>query len=841
MKRRLFALVVLTIALASVTPSTYAKESRPLAEALEELRAQGMRLLWGSNVVRADMMSEEPPESESLRERLDALLAPHKLTAREAEDGILVVVVIRSGSIVGTVVDAETNRPIGGAEVEIDGLPATRTGQDGAYRLDDVPEGKFVLAVRRAGYVIDSRPGRAIAAESVRVDVQLRPVEKTLEHMTVVPSRVSLLDDDPAPEVLWTRDEVNRLPHLSDDLFRAISRLSGVASSDFSADFHIRGGERSEVLVLIDGLRVYDPFHLKDFQNVFSIFDSNATGSVEMTSGGFTADYGDRMSGVIEISSVVPSDRRTMLGVSFEKLHFLSQGRFHGGESEWLVSARRGYLDLLLDTVSTEDNDIDVDPKYLDLFAKVRRRVGRSGLLSFNVLAAADDVTFRSDEDDDDLTSSWSDAYAWLTYDSSWGDWSQSTVLSYGNLERERDGQSGSNLSDPFFGGSQRDDRTVVRDVRDTRVAQLRHDWRWNGSDRHYLRAGVELRSLEAEYNYDFFNQVSDPLFTDEVLIETRNIDLDLSGETYGLFVSDRIRLGERFALELGARWDRQTYADDSQWSPRVNFVAELTPRTTIRASWGDYWQSQGIQELQVADGIDTFHTAQLNRQTTLALDHQIGSRYRLSAQAYAKRLRDPRPRFENLFDNFDIFPEGQSDRVRVAPERGRSRGLELLLERRSPRVDWWVSYALSEAEDQIDGIWQPRSWDQRHAVSYSLNLRPAQNWNLNFTGLHHSGWPATDVELVTEPGILPRLVPGPRNATTYSDYHRIDARISRTFPLRKGDLKLFFEVTNLLDRDNDRSVSDFEISLNDGRLQIEREFENWFPRLPSFGVSWTF
>ena len=57
----------------------------------------------------------------------------------------------------------------------------------------------------------------------------------------------------------------------------------------------------------------------------------------------------------------------------------------------------------------------------------------------------------------------------------------------------------------------------------------------------------------------------------------------------------------------------------------------------------------------------------------------------------------------------------------------------------------------------------------------------------------------------------MPRLEPGPRNAGQYSDYHRVDLRASRTFTLPKAEIKLFLEITNLLDRDNERSISDFE------------------------------
>ena len=357
------------------------------------------------------------------------------------------------------------------------------------------------------------------------------------------------------------------------------------------------------------------------------------------------------------------------------------------------------------------------------------------------------------------------------------------------------------------------------------------------------MSAGFEVRRLDATYDYSFVNRISDPVFTDDEIVIQRELDLEPSGWSYGAWLTDRFRLGERIAIEAGVRWDRQTYASDEQWSPRLNLVARLRPHTSLRASWGHYWQSQGIHELQAPDGVTEYHAAQLNRQTTVALDHRLGGRNRLSLQLYDKGLIDPRPRYENLYEPIDIFPEGQSDRVLVAPEEGRARGVELLFERRQRRLAWWVTYAHSEVEDRIDGRWVPRSWDQRHALSYSVNLQPNEHWNLNFAGRHHSGWPATDAVLVLDvDGIAARLEPTARNSSHYPDYHRLDVRASRALEVDRGRITVFFEVSNLLDRDNVRSISDFEIVPGPGgALVIERELERWFPRVPSFGVTWSF
>jgi len=814
---------------------------RPLAEALEELRSRGLRLVYGSNVVRPSMLVETEPEGDSSREILDAILAPHGLAAEAAAGEILRVVGAANGALVGEVSSTENAKPVAGAVVEVLGQASTRSDAAGRFLFEDLPAGGHEIEVRKAGFVIEHLAARVPPGGRGSLEIRLRPVARTLEQIVVTPGQVTLLSGPPAPGVHWSREEVRRLPHLSDDLFRAISRLPGTTTGDFSADFHIRGGERSEALVLFDGLRVYEPYHLRDIQNVFSIFDTHVTAEVEVMSGGFTAEYGDRMSGVVEISSLVPTGRQTLLGVSFEKVIFASQGTLESLGGDWLFCARRGYLDLLLDLTRGLD-DFELRPYYWDAFAKFRRPLGDRHQLTLSLLSATDNLTFRDEDDDDRLESSYGNTYAWARVDSRVGRrLSQSTVVALGLLDSQRLGHSGANLSDPFPGPKSEEDLTQVFDRRETRLAQLRQDWRFDAAERHHLRWGAEAQRLEATYDYDLENRITDPVFTDEPILMERHADLAPSGWTQGLYLADRVRLSGHLTLEAGLRWDRQTYAVDEQTSPRVNLAAQLTPTTTLRASWGLYAQSQGIHELQVADGIERFHRRQVNEQTTLALEHRLSSRSHLSAQLYGKRIANPQPRFENLFELIDIFPEGQSDRVLVTAQRARAHGLELHFEHHRGSFDGWIAYTLSLAEDRIDGAWVPRSWDQRHALSYSLNWRIGERWNVSLAGLHHSGWPATDVRLLRDKAGASRLEPTARNSSRYPDYHRTDLRVSRNLPLQAGKLELFLEIINLLNRNNLRSSSDFEIVQRGGGPEIERRHETWLPRFPSFGITWAF
>lgn len=131
------------------------------------------------------------------------------------------------------------------------------------------------------------------------------------EEIVVQPSRISLLLDEPASPISLSREEIQALPHLGDDVFRILSLLPGTASSDFSAQFHIRGARRDELLILLDGQELYEPYHLRDFDNALSIVGASFLSGVQLSTAAFPVSYGDRMSGVLNMETVTsPSERR---------------------------------------------------------------------------------------------------------------------------------------------------------------------------------------------------------------------------------------------------------------------------------------------------------------------------------------------------------------------------------------------------------------------------------------------------------------------------------------------------------------------------------------------------
>ena len=827
-----FLIVVATIAIRAFAAPPY--KDRTVASVLEELRASGLNIVYSTSVVRPDMRVVSEPRATGGRALLEEVIAPHRLRVETGPGGRLLVVPAeekKRNSVSGTVRDERDGKPLRGATVVISARKVS-SGDDGTFGVDTLEPGTHQVRVMKSGYVVYAQ-SLQVGLEPVVMDVELVAAPVTLEEIVVTPSQLSLFSSDPEQRQFLSREDVARIPHMADDLFRAIGRLPGTASGDISAKFNVRGGEDDEILVLLDGLELDEPFHLKDFQSLFGVVDSEVIGGVDFMRGGFPAQYGDRMSAVLELSSASATEpRRTAVGVSLLNTLFLSQGTFTNGE--WLVAGRRGYLDLVLNLVY---QDINVFPRYHDIFGKVQWNLGQKHVLSVDALSARDDFVF--DEENELMSAAYGGDSLWLNLRSSWSPrwYSQSVVYaSQGDRSRKGTVNTFRNLA------SVRDDRTF-----DT--AGLKQDWSVNLSPNHLVRFGFDLKNVGASYDYSGQASVVDPFLRDLSPEPVRNtvFQLSPSGTETSLYVSERMKLGAHWAAELGLRWDRQSYVGegDDQFSPRLNVVWNAGGKTSARAAWGDFYQSQAISELHVPDGETEFAPAEKSRQLLVGLRQELRA-VAVTVDLYEKRFSDLRPRYENLFDPLELFPEVEFDRVRTAPESARARGAEVLVEHRNDeRLQWWISYAKSRATDRIDGDEVLRGWDQEDAVNFSVNLRRTP-WNFNIGGAYHTGWPTTPIHGVIETRedgtqfVRPRL--GERNSERLPLYHRIDVRATREVQVSRGSLRFFVEVFNILNRKNACCAGEFNITfIGDGTVDVEREPDDIVGWLPSFGLMWEF
>ncbi|MCG8369142.1 MAG: TonB-dependent receptor plug domain-containing protein, partial [Proteobacteria bacterium] len=296
------------------------------------------------------------------------------------------------------------------------------------------------------------------------------PVRPEIETVVVAASRYEISRDIAGSDYAIDRRTIRNMPDIGEDPIRVTQRLPGTAASGASARAHFRGGEQNEIGIMLNGQWLFDPFHIRDYQNVFSAIDARAIDGVEVYTGGFPVRYGDRMSGLVLMDSLESDEaRHNEIGISVFNTSLLTAGTDAG--RSWVFSARRGNLDLVIDPKFGK-------PSYFDVFGEFSLDLGAHARLSINALYADDQVELVLETDPEEreqVASDTQNAQLGLRLD---GDWSahlsSRTVLSFVDYRNRRAGVA----NDPA--------KLVAsaRDHREVRQFGLRQNWIWSPSDR---------------------------------------------------------------------------------------------------------------------------------------------------------------------------------------------------------------------------------------------------------------------------------------------------------------------------------------------------------------------
>ncbi|MBK9989729.1 MAG: TonB-dependent receptor [Verrucomicrobia bacterium] len=663
----------------------------------------------------------------------------------------------------------------------------------------------------------------------------------------VTPSQFGIGDEQIARNVTLTREDLQTLPQIGEDLYRAINRLPGLSSNDISAKFLVRGAPNRQVLSRFDGVDLIEPFHLKDYDGALSIVDLETVGSMDLITGGLTVDYGDRFVGVflIETQSETKAQCRTTLGLSVTDIRLTNQGQFADGAGQWMIAARDGTIDLAVKLGGNNSKDVTA---YYDFSSKVKYRLAPNQVLSFHVLHAGDNfkrlknAPSVNEANDPDIKSSYDSTFLWGRWLGSFGECvSGEAVVSFSQFRWHRKGSGyfdeiASYAFHPF----------ELRDDRSLDVMGLRNDWTINLTEHALIRTGFDVKSSEAHYDYasSYYRYV---LSNGNLGMSNFTYDEHLrpDGTHVGAYIAPRLQPWTPLVIEPGIRFDRDSLGGDTNWSPRLN--ASLTlGRATVRAAWGIYHQSQGIHELSIGDHETTYKPAERAEQRVIGISRKLDSGIELRLEAYERLTTHIRPHWVNLTEPFNFFPEIAYDRRLLRPTQNRARGVELYAERRNNgRFGWAAGYTYAVNEEQIDNRWMPAAWEQRHAFNINVTYVPARNWLLSANWQIHSGWQYTDhnFNLVTlnNGEVVYGWTYGPTNALHGATYHRLDLRLTRTYQLKHGTLRAFVDIWNVYDRKNSVGFDDHYAYVSNNQLVVVKTPGEMLPMLPSAGLSWEF
>lgn len=743
-----------------------------------------------------------------------------------------------AASVEGTLL-LEQGEPCSEGWVTVEGKNQNLTvGETGTFRMTGLSPGTYVLE----GYCAGLKGRTEVILEegteitSVKLVADLAIIDEQMD----VNFSYSLMREDPVGRVGLNREQIFLVPHFGDDMYRAVRLLPGVTGSDISARFQVRGSDYQDTQVVLDGAELYNPFHLQDFQGVFSIIDGEIIGGVDLLPGTFPVEYGRRSAAVLEMTSLRPKRKRTTLGLSFSNAWLGSSGQFGEDRGRWVVNARRGYLDIVL-RLAGGGGDNEPSPQYWDFFSKVDWDLSSSQTLGVKVLAADDTIDYEDTDDfeDIDVDTNYGSSYLWLSHLSTLGHSAVvETVASWSRLDRER-----------FFDFVDENETFRIDDNRETEVLGFKQDWSFSKSQ-HLFKFGVDARQIESDYDYrnEIVNPypINSPFFppgSSQLTFEER-----VDSDTYGVYLADRMTFGA-WTVELGVRWDRYDLLDEDEISPRVNVALDLKDRGVVRLGWGEFRQTQLPFELNIEYGEADFLVSSLSEQWSVGWENRFSRGLLLRTEFYSREENQPGRRFETLFEPFTAFPEATVDRISVETERRRAEGAEVYLGvPGNEKWQGWMSYAWSSVEDRIFGEWIPVPHDQTHAVTASVTWKPGTRWNFTGVWIYHTGWPTTPLTTTatfseTGEATLNYDI-GQPYSDRLADYHRMDLRASYRKDLKRSELTFFIDVQNLYNRENARGLEIDEPTIGpatDGVAAVTFSEESWLGILPSFGVKWEF
>lgn len=763
------------------------------------------------------------------------------------------------GSITGQAIDGESKSGIRQADVELvgSGLRA-KSGADGRFTITGVPPGTYSLVVSRPGYTPVTRDAVAVTSgTTVTVDVELQRLLTLLESVTVTPGAFSFMDTATDTAQTLSREDLQSVPQIGEDLFRAVNRLPGLSSGDYSAHFSIRGGRHDETLIQLDGLELYEPYHLKDFnEGAVSIIDTETVDGVELLTGGFPAQYANKRSGVMNITSRTPETdhARFTAGISFFNARAMGRGPLWNGKGSWLLSARSGFMDLVFSLI--QQNQLP-SPRYYDVFGKVQRSFGTHHVLTVDLLHAHDSYTFDAPsttgfEDSlrtqENAKNRYGNSYLWATLNSSLGARTTvKTLMASALVTRARDG------SERYIDFNNKP-LYSLSNARDYGILQAKQDWRFKASNSFIVDAGFDARRLS---NTDTFQKIvnedpDDPLVDKSGFPLTLNTSFRKRGNRLGAYVSNRWRIAAPLTVEFGGRVDSASYTGDRTFSPRTGVALDLGHARTLRAGWGDYRQVQGIDDVAALNDAGRFYPSERSRQWTMGFEQSFANGTLFRVEGYLKDGSNLRPAYRNWKNAPDVFPETNEDRLLVFPRSSTASGVEVYFARTlGPRLNLNTSYAFAKVEEVVDRIvnvnapypvpydtTRPAPQDQRHAAHLDLAYR-LSSWSMAASVAYHSGWPGTLEELVSardkDGDPITALRPIKVDGSRLPAYFRGDIRATR----RKKHMDTFVEIINFSNHTNVFGYNYYRVRETGGRIGFVRENERWFTILPSVGVSW--
>lgn len=683
----------------------------------------------------------------------------------------------------GTVSDSITGEKIPYANIRI--IPLNRgaaANASGFYLLPNIPPGIHLVTTSAIGYRTLVRRV-TVEQSSLTLNLALAPTSIELEEVVVSAEQEREVTKINTSIHVMRQEELRLAPvAVQQDIFHAFQILPGVVTtSDVSAKFFVRGGAGDQNLVMLDGMRIYGPFHAL---GIFSIFDPDVVSSVEVHTGAFPAEYGGRLSSVIHINTREGrSDRasaRTHLNLLSTKLQLEVPVTDH---IRWIASARKSLFPETFKRLTRRN----VPLSFYDLFLKVSADVPGLHKLSAQVLMSGDDL-LSDDPAEADYT--WRNKTMGLSVSGLVADRlfiSSSVYVT--NFESVRDPKRSRFLTPAS---------TTVKEAAARIEATL------------YGEAGAQsMFGVDFSFPKTVFRLVNTAAFQRQ---SSNSFSEAMMWYRYqrpigSLLIDAGIHTELAKLVEKGVRF----------LEPRISARHPLAGAWNMKASYGRF--SQSLITVSNEDDLISIFDAWIKVppyvEPQRAIHYVAGVEGPISGSLAAS--------LQGYYKDFDNLTSYNRDKVRPQdPDyldggEATAYGAELLLRFGSPLLDLYGAYSYGWVSVTAGGLTYYPRYDVRHHINLRGAFRPWRNFELTVRWEFSSGYPFTQTIGFYDRIVLPDPVHtppehetgapyailGPKNAARLNPYHRLDAGMTYHFEFGQARGSIGAHIMNVYNRKN--------------------------------------
>jgi len=691
-------------------------------------------------------------------------------------------------TVSGVLKDAASGETILGAPIAVSEIPDTGvlTNDYGFYSLT-LPKGNYTLVVRYPGYqvislkvVLDKNQVLNLNLENALSELKEIEITATKENDNVTKSQMGMEKLD--------IQEVNKLPVLfgEKDILKSIQLMPGVKSAgEGNSGYFVRGGTADQNLILLDEALVYNASHLLGF---FSTFNSDAIKDAVLYKGTMPAQYGGRISSVLDIKMNDGNAQQWKvgggLGLISSRLNV--EGPIKKNKGSILLTGRRTYADVFLKASNNEDLNSS-QLYFYDLNLKANYQLNDKNRLFLSAYDGRDKLgiaeTFGLD---------WGNTTATLRWNHILNEkWFSNTSFIYSNYSYNI-GLSTSTL-----------DLDILSRIRDF---NLKQEWQFFASPKHSFKAGLNLvhhTITPGEIEANDSSGIDDSGdFQKKYALENAGYIAGESKLTQNINLSYGLRLST-FNL-LGGDGEFYNYSSEGDITdtlfynqndivktyvvpePRVSMSYVLNESTSVKAAYTRSSQFLHlISNSNASNPTDLWIPSSQNVKPQIADQVGIGlfknirnNQFEFSVETYYKDMQNQIDYRDGASTQANELVEGE-----LLYGQGRAYGAEFLIKKKKGKLTGWIGYTLSRTEKQIDGInnneWYVARQDRTHELTVVGVYDLSERVSMSASWIYYTGNAVTFPSGKYSIDGQNYLVYTERNGYRMPAYHRLDLSLT--------------------------------------------------------------